>query len=189
VNTNQKAKEESGTSSAFVAASISQNAAKEGATHDKTLIVFHAILVTGTAFILNYAWENVQCPLFFVHRGGSAKQVAMLYATVGDLFMTWIAYIAVALTSKRWLWLLGTWRWQQWTVLLGTALTLSVLVESFALATSRWSYTDINPLIPGTGISVLPVAQLVLLFPAAFGVSRKLLCLTDKPSGTARDRF
>ena len=33
---------------------------------------------------------------------------------------------------------------------------------------SRWSYTADNPRIPGTEVSVLPVAQLLILFPLSF---------------------
>ena len=60
-------------------------------------------------------------------------------------------------------------------MLLGVALALSASVESWALATSRWAYTNINPRVPGTPISVLPVAQLLLLFPLTFWLSRKVI--------------
>jgi len=143
--------------------------------HDKRVLVIHACAVTGSAFVLNYLWENLQCPWFFIHRGGNAGQTAMLYATLGDVVLTWMAQGLVAAVSRRWLWLLGSWRWQQWVTLLGSALALSVFVESWALATSRWAYTDINPRVPGTPVSVLPVAQLLLLFPLTFWLSRKLI--------------
>jgi hypothetical protein len=142
--------------------------------HKRTLVI-HLCAVTGSAFVLNYLWENMQCPWFFIHRGGNAGQIAMLIATLGDVALTWMAQGLVAAVSGRWLWLLEPWRWQQWAVLLGAALALSVFVESWALATSRWAYTDINPRVPGTPISVLPVAQLLLLFPLTFGLSRKLI--------------
>ena len=141
---------------------------------DKRAIVFHACAVTGSAFVLNYLWENLQCPWFFVHRGGNPGQLAMVIATLGDVALTWLAQGMVAAVSRRWLWLLEPWHWQQWATLLGAALALSVLVESWALSTSRWAYTAINPLLPGTQVSVLPVAQLLFLFPLAFWLSRKL---------------
>jgi len=99
----------------------------------------------------------------------------MVLATLGDVAMTWMAQGAVAVVSRRWLWLLEPWRWRQWGALLGAALTLSVLVESWALANSSWAYTAINPRVPGTPISALPVAQLLLFFPLTFGLSRKLI--------------
>jgi len=151
--------------------------------HDKRSIVFHACSVTGSAFVLNYLWENMQCPSFFIHRGGNTGQIAMVTATLGDVVMTWMAQGLVATVSRRWLWLLGPWHWRQWATLLGVALGLSVLVESWALATSHWAYTAINPRVPGTPISMLPVAQLLLLFPLTFGLSRKLIRSASKCNG------
>jgi len=145
--------------------------------HDRRVIVVHALSVTGSAFVLHYLWENMQCPRFFIHTGGDAGQPAMVFATLGDVAMTWIAQGLVAVVSKRWLWVLGPWRFRQWALLLVAALALSFLVESWALATSLWAYTVINPRVPGMSISALPEAQMLLLFPLTFGLSRKIVRL------------
>lgn len=143
--------------------------------HDTRTIALHIFFVTGIAFGLNYLWETIQCPRFLIHLDGKATLAAMVTATLGDVAMTWFAQVVVAAVSRRWLWLLECWRWPQWTLLLAVALALSFLVEYWALGAARWAYTDINPRIPGTAISVLPVAQLVLLFPLTFGLTRLLL--------------
>lgn len=154
--------------------------------HDNTCpIALHAFFVTGIAFCLNYLWETIQCPRFFIHLDGEATPSGMVIATLGDVAMTWFAQAVVAIFSRRWLWLLERWRWQQWTLLLAVALVSSFLVEYWALDSERWAYTNINPRIPGTPISALPVAQLVLLFPLTFGLSRLLLRLTEKSAGRA----
>lgn len=153
--------------------------------HHKRTMVLHALFVTGIAFGLNFLWENSQCAPFFIHPGGNPTLPAMVMATVGDVAMTWFAQGTVAAVSRRWLWLLERWRWPQWALLLGVALVFSFVVESWALSTARWVYTDINPRIPGTSISVLPVAQLVLLFPLTFGMTRKLLQSVAERSRTA----
>ena len=145
--------------------------------HKGRVIVVHALSVTGSAFVLHYLWENMQCPRFFIHTGGDAGQSAMVLASFGDVAMTWIAQGLVAVVSKRWLWVLGPWRFRQWSLLIVAALALSFLVESWALATSLWAYTVINPRVPGMSISALPVAQMVLLFPLTFGLSRKIVRL------------
>jgi hypothetical protein len=154
-------------------------ASVSSASHDNTRsIVLHVFFVTGIAFGLNYLWETIQCPLFFIHFDGKATSAVMVTATLGDVAMTWFAQVVVATVSRRWLWLLERWRWPQWTLLLAVALALSFLLEYWALGTARWAYTDINPRIPGTAISALPVAQLVLLFPLTFGLTRLLLRTT-----------
>lgn len=146
---------------------------------DSRSIVLHACFVTGIAFGLNYVWETIQCR-FFIHLEGKATAAAMTIATLGDVAMTWFVQCVVAIVSRRWLWVLARWRWPQWALLLGTALVLSFLIEHWALATGHWAYTDINPRIPGTAISALPVAQLVLLFPLTFWLVRVLLRSVEK---------
>lgn len=146
--------------------------------HDTRTFVLHVFFLTGVAFGLHYLWETMQCPRFFIHLDGKATPGVMVIATLGDVAMTWFAHVVVAIFSRRWLWLLARWRWPQWTLLLAVALALSFLIEYWALDTTRWAYTDINPRIPGTAISALPVAQLVLLFPLTFGLTRLLLRMT-----------
>lgn len=135
-------------------------------------ILRHAALLAVPALPLHYAWENVQCRLFFVHRANPADQWSMLQAAGGDVLLTWIAYLVVVILTGRWLWLFGPWTARVWIILLGTALTLSVSIELYALATDRWAYTDINPLLPGLGISVVPMLQLLILFPVTFWLAR-----------------
>ncbi len=121
-----------------------------------------------TAFALHFAWENAQCIAFFVHASKAPTQVDMVRATLGDLAMTWLAYVTVALATRHWNWPFRRWAWMEWGTLVGSALIVSVAVERLAIASGRWSYTANNPLIPGTGVSVLPVAQLLLLLPLSF---------------------
>jgi hypothetical protein len=47
------------------------------------------------------------------------------------------------------------------------AFSFAVAVEKYALATGRWRYTAINPLIPLLKVSLLPVAQLMILTPVS----------------------
>lgn len=128
---------------------------------------FVALLST-IAFALHFAWENAQCAAFFVHATSTPTQVDMVLATLGDVAMTWLAYAAVSLATRRWNWPFGRWGWKEWVTLAGSAIVMSVAVERYAIASGRWSYTANNPLFPGTGVSVLPVAQLLLLLPLSF---------------------
>lgn len=45
------------------------------------------------------------------------------------------------------------------------AFAVAAVIEKFALATNRWSYTDLNPMIPLLDISLIPVLQMMLLAP------------------------
>lgn len=139
------------------------------------LWAWHALYLTLVAFALHYAWESVQCPLFFVHPDSSGMALAMVRAALGDVAMTWVVQAVVAAVSGRWLWLLGRRTGRQWALLLAMGLAMSISFEYFALATGRWSYTPITPLVPGTRISIVPLAQLLVLFPLSFKLTQVLL--------------
>jgi hypothetical protein len=130
-----------------------------------------AALTSAVGFALHYAWENAQCGPYFVHATLNPTQLDMVQATLGDVVMTWIAYAAVAVAVGRWDWPLGRWGWRHWGTLVGAGLAMSIAVERYALATERWSYTANNPRIPFLDVSLLPVAQMVLLLPATFWIA------------------
>ena len=135
----------------------------------------YCLVVSGTAFLLHFVWEWLQCPLFFVHRQSPPTLRAMLVATLGDMFLTWIAQLVMALVTRRWFWALRPWSRAETLSLISCGVVLGVGTEYWALATGRWAYTEMNPLVPGTGISALPVAQLVVLFPLTFWLTRRVL--------------
>ena len=134
-----------------------------------------AVLLSLTAFGLHLAWEWWQCPRYYLHGSLPPTTGGMLQATLGDVGLTWVAQLSAAASTRRWWWFAGTWGVRAWLALVGTALLLSVGIELHALATGRWSYTTIAPIVPGLSISALPVLQLLLLFPASFAVCRLLL--------------
>ena len=134
--------------------------------------VAHGLILSACAFFPHLVWEYVQCTLFFVHKGLPPTQTAMVIATLGDVLLTWIAYAAVAVVSGRWMWILERWKTRQWATIFAAALALSLFVEWRALSSGRWGYTELAPIIPGTTISVIPVLQLIILFPLSFHLTR-----------------
>lgn len=150
------------------------------ASPDWPAVARHALLVSGLAFVLHYAWEYVQCGLFFVHRANPADPWSMLQVTGGDLILTWIAHLMLTARTGRWLWLHEPWTLRVWLALSGAALALSIPIELYALATDRWAYTAINPRLPLLGVSVIPVLQLLLLFPLTFLLARRGQRLWEK---------
>jgi hypothetical protein len=146
---------------------------KTGPPPDWRPLARHAVLVSGLAFVLHYAWEYVQCELFFVHRASPADPWSMLQVTGGDVILTWIAHLVLTALTGRWLWLRKTWTLRMWLALQGAALALSIPIELYALATDRWAYTAINPRLPLLGVSLIPVLQLLLLFPLTFLLARR----------------
>ncbi len=139
---------------------------------DRASAFAFAVRVVAISFVLHFAWEWVQCRPYFVHAAVAPTKAAMLVATLGDLGLTLLAYLGTAVATRAWDWPLRPWGWRTWLALEVSAIGWSLLVEWGALGTGRWSYTDAAPLLPGTSMSILPLLQLVLLFPASFGLAR-----------------
>lgn len=129
------------------------------------------VIVSSVAFVFHLSWELLQCVPFFVHGSLSPTFLSMIKASLGDVALTWISYFGVALISKNIYWILKR-KWKKsWMVtLICIALFLSVAIEVYALRTGRWSYTDVNPLVLNR-ISIVPILQLLILFPATFFLS------------------
>jgi hypothetical protein len=146
--------------------------------------VRYAIALSAFAFLAHYIWENLHCPLF-VHRSGETPMwAAMIWASLGDVVLTWVAQLTLAVTTRRWIWPRAA-RLPAWLLLLGLAAGMAMAIEAFALATGRWSYAATNPRIPGLGFSVLPLAQLVVLFPLSFLAAARIATGRTLPSGRA----
>lgn len=129
--------------------------------------VRYAVALTVIAFVLHYVWEHLQCPLFVHRSGDTAMWIAMVRATMGDVALTWIVQVSLAIFARRWIWPREAGR-VPWVLLFLMAVVIAVSIEWYALATGRWSYAATNPQISGLGVSCLPVAQLIVLLPISF---------------------
>ena len=131
------------------------------------------ISITIVSFFLHLVWEYAQCIPLFIHGKLEPTDTAMIVATLGDVVLTWIAFLFVSLLSRDFGWVTKKWGIVQWSFLATIALILSVGIELRAVKTGRWAYTDINPLLFGK-ISIIPILQLLILFPLTFYFSKKI---------------
>lgn len=145
-------------------------------THIRSSAVW-LIVISVTAFGLHFVWESVQCIPLFVHgvefEGGFLETMA--WASAGDVVLAWIAYLITAVAVRDTRWPARRWCWNDWLALELAAVGLSVGFELYALQTDRWAYTEINPTLPGIDVSIVPILQLVILFPLTFRVARYML--------------
>jgi hypothetical protein len=117
-------------------------------------------------FVLHFGWEWYQCRPFFIHRGSSDSLFSMVVASSGDVVLTLLILCSVFAVSK-----INSLPRSNLLSARGVSLmelfafSFAVAVEKYALATGRWRYTAINPLIPLLKVSLLPVAQLMILTP------------------------
>jgi hypothetical protein len=119
-------------------------------------------------FVLHFAWEWYQCRPFFIHRGSPESLFSMMVASIGDVVLTLLIVCSVFVVNKmsplprsKLLSARGV------SLMEFFAVFVAVAVEKYALATGRWQYTAINPIIPFMRVSLLPVAQLMILTPVS----------------------
>ena len=129
---------------------------------------------TGIAFILHLVWEYLQCGPFFVHGALKSSNAAMVMATLGDVAMTALAYVAVSALTRNPYWPLSSWGILHWIALEICAVGFALAIEWMGLAMDRWSYSDLAPMLPGINVSLLPILQLVVLFPLTFALAAKI---------------
>lgn len=122
-----------------------------------------------SAFLFNWPWELAVIPAYEEVSGWDWLRAFphCTAATVGDAFVTLGVYGTGALAS-------GSPEWgraPRWNVYLTAAVLGAVAALSLewrALATGRWSYSDLMPMVPGLSVGLLPFLQLPLLVPLAF---------------------
>jgi hypothetical protein len=123
------------------------------------------------AVVLNYLWELAQAPLYV---GLKSYNPAVFWhcfvASLGDGLMVLVILAVgwVMLHQPDWFeqpGILG------YVVMLTAGLVMAVLVEWVgAHVLKRWEYTDKMPLVPGIGIGVVPIAQMLFLPPLIFRI-------------------
>lgn len=147
----------------------------------------HAAILSVIAFLLHFAWENVQCPLFFVHGSYDATWRGMTTATLGDVVITWALYSFIAAARRDWRWPAAGWKLRDWVLFAVVALLIGFAIELRALGQDRWAYRVGTPLVPGTRVSVIPLLQLLLLTPVVIQLSevaaRRFRSRNSKVSG------
>jgi len=144
------------------------------------VIVRHALTLSALTFALHLVWEQVQCPLFYVHGSFDASHAGMALATLGDVGLTWWLYGLVAAGTRRWRWARRGWSAPQLTGLLVAAAFTALAVEGIALNLGWWGYLDTMPRLAGLGL--VPVAQLVLLTPLVIWLTERTMPAGDDTS-------
>jgi hypothetical protein len=129
----------------------------------RTILVIYAIAV-----LLNYVWELAESPLY-VGIGHLPKICWHCgIAAIGDGFLGLIIYIAGWLVFRDLYWF-GKPGWRGYLLVMVAGLVVSSGVEGFAVYIFRlWAYKSMMPLLPGLGVGIAPVAQMVVLSALTF---------------------
>ena len=136
--------------------SILKNAAHKKAFKRLILIIY--VL----AFLLNFAWELVQLPLY---KGASydIQHIAFCaLASVADALMVLLLYLCFALLNKKPVWFQDT-GFRQVLILMIIGGIGAIIGEMAHTSAGNWAYTDSMPVLPILNIGLSPVLQFFLL--------------------------
>ena len=118
---------------------------------NKTITIF--IL----AFGFNWIWENLHSQLYSHYRGGAITPFVLAKAALFDAcFITVVLLILMYITpfGKKPILVISS------VLIIGVL--FSILLERYALDTSRWAYTEAMPVIPLLNTGITPTIQLGL---------------------------
>ncbi len=124
------------------------------------------------AVLVNYLWEVPQ--MAFYEWWGASWAVGLLVcllAALGDGLLVLALYgLGCALFRRRdWILQPGV---AGYNLLVLAGMVVAVALEMHALAWGRWAYNTRMPVIPGLGVGLVPVVQMMVLPPLAARLAR-----------------
>ena len=124
------------------------------------------------AVVMNDLWELAQASLYV---GLESYNTQVLWhcfvASLGDGLMVLLIYMAGWMTLRRWDWIKEP-RVAGYLLMLTAGLLLAGFVEWFGVRIlERWQYTQRMPIVPGFGIGVVPLVQMLFLPPMVFRIA------------------
>lgn len=123
------------------------------------------------AVLFNYPWELVQSPLYIGMENFSAMWRHCFVASLGDGLLVLLIFATgwAALQQQDWFVHPGV---CGYAVMLAAGLVVGVSVEWVAVyVVERRAYTPQMPLVPGLGIGIVPITQMLVLPPLIFRVA------------------
>ncbi len=131
------------------------------------------LLLFTVAVALNYPWEVAQAPLYDGFERWNGVWWHCFLASLGDGLLVWLILLVGWGMFKRYDWYRYRSR-RAVGLMLVTGLSIGISVEWVAVyVLSRWTYTMHMPLVPGLGVGLAPVLQMLLLPPLIFFITAR----------------
>lgn len=138
-------------------------------------ILTHVTVLFFIAVALNYLWEIGQSPLYAGMKNWDNRWWHCFVPSLGDGVLLLIIYAIGGTAFARSDWYLRPTR-RAYGLMLATGLCLGLGIEWLAIyVLHRWAYAADMPILPGLGVGVVPIVQVLLLPPLVFGLAAKLL--------------
>ena len=131
------------------------------------------------ALLLSFPWEVLQAPLFAGMASTPYADVikGCSQATLGDMAIMLIAYVAVSLVARSRRWALAP-SGRQLALFSVSGVAITAAIEWLATRghwVESWTYSPSMPVVPGVGIGLVPLLQWVVVPPVLVWFVRRQL--------------
>jgi hypothetical protein len=136
-----------------------------------------AIFIVAVA--VNYPWELAQAPLYVGMADFSRALWHCFAPSLGDglLVLLIFAFGWAVLRRRDWFTRPGV---RGYALMLIAGLAIAISVELVAVyAVGRWAYAARMPIVPGLGVGLAPIAQMLVLPPIIFRVVASWMALSQ----------
>jgi hypothetical protein len=144
---------------------------------NKAAFTRFVFLTTVLAFVLNFAWEIIQIPLYKSNVNDIQHISFCALASVADAIMVLLIYFGFALIYKNAFWIKNI-NIQRALLIIFTGGIGAILAEMRHLSEGDWAYTSSMPVIPLVNVGISPLFQFMLLPLLIYHVSFLLLKLS-----------
>jgi len=139
-------------------------------SHNRGVFKRLTYLIIASSFLLNFAWEMLQMPLYEGMRLNMQTAMFCGVASIADALMALLLYYAFAVIYKDPFWV------QHFTptrilLLVVAGATGAILAEMLHLSTGSWRYSQRMPIIPVVNAGVSPVLQFMILPILSYRIS------------------
>ena len=129
------------------------------------------IFVVG--FIINFAWELLQVPLYQSMPADHNHVVLCALASVADAVMVVLLYFIISIVSQLPFWILDI-SISMFFLCMSIGFLGAVVSEMWHLKQGNWNYSKYMPIIPILKVGLSPALQFTILPLLIYYLSRKL---------------
>ena len=129
---------------------------------DKRTFNVYVFTVIILAFLLNFAWELIQMPLYNRDSFSVNHIVFCALGAVADAIMVLLLYLGLAFIFNNPLWIQSL-NWKRIAIVILIGGIGGILGEMRQLSWGSWAYADSMPIIPLINVGVSPVLQFMTL--------------------------
>jgi len=121
-----------------------------------------SITIIIIAFLLNFAWEMLQMPLYEGMKFNLQSPVFCGLASIMDVLMVLLLFYFFALIYRKLFWFQKNTTERIATLVLVSGIG-AVLLESLNISFGSWNYSRLMPIIPVVKVGLTPVLQFMIL--------------------------